>query len=103
VGLNATFSTTTSHTVNLTEIEETTETRYYNVPANEQWRYITIYGVERYKFTDISGNNWTSDYLDFNYLGSVDNNVRTFLMIVKYNAGSDIPYSSDLIEIENKD
>jgi hypothetical protein len=98
-GLNATFSSTTGHSVTLNEIVETTETRFYNIPANEQWRYITIFGVERYKFTDSAGNDWTSDYLDCKYLGNIDNNVRTFLMIVKYNTGSDKPYSTDLVEI----
>lgn len=97
--LNATFSSSTSHTVTLSEIEETTETRYFNVPSNEQWRYITIYGVERYLFTDIDGNAWTSDYLDCNYLGMIDNNVRTFLMIVKYNAGTSKPYSTELVDV----
>ena len=102
-GLNATFSSSSSHTVNLSEIEETTEIRDYNVPANEQWRYITIYGVERYLFTDANGYAWSSEYLDCNYLGVVDNNVRTFLMIVKYNSGTDRPYSKELIEIVNEE
>ena len=99
LGLTATFSTTTSQTITLTNIKEKTVVNHYKVPANEQWRYITIYGIEKYIFTDENGNAWTSSNLLFNYLGSVDNNVRTFLMIVKYKAGSDKPYSSEFIDV----
>ena len=97
-GLNQTFQNSTSHTATFDQETETTETREYNVPANEQWRYIQIYGVERYVFTNSLGEIWTSPDLIANYLGDIDNSVRNVLMIVKYKAGSNKPYSSEFIE-----
>lgn len=97
-GLNLTFQNTTSHTASFDEETETTETREYNVPANEQWRYIQIYGVERYIFTTSLGEAWTSPDLIANYLGNIDNSVRNVLVIVKYKMGSKKPYSSEFIE-----
>ena len=96
--LNITFQNSTSHTATFDQETETTETREYNVPANEQWRYIQIYGVERYLFTNSLGDVWTSPELIANYLGNINNSVRNVLMIVKYKMGSKIPYSSEFIE-----
>ena len=97
-GLNQTFETSTSHTVTLEEEVETIETRNYEVPPNEQWRYIQLYGVERYTFTDADGKPWESPRLVLRSLGSVDNKVRNVLMIVKYRAGASRPYDTQIYE-----
>lgn len=97
--LNVTFTNSTTYTATFEQETETTETREYDVPANEQWRYIQLYGVERYVFTDSSGNNWKSPNLIENYLGRIDNSVRNVLMIVKYKMNGKMPYASEIIEI----
>ena len=97
-GLNQTFQTETSHTASFENEVEIVETREYDVPENEQWRYIQLYGVERYCFTDAAGNDWSSPNLVPKNLGNIDNAVRNVLMIVKYKGASKIPYSSEYIE-----
>jgi len=97
-GLNQTFETSTSHTVALEEERETIEIRNYEIPGNEQWRYIQLYGVERYSFTDADGNSWESPRLVIRSLGSVDNKIRNVLMIVKYRAGATRPYDAVVLE-----
>jgi hypothetical protein len=97
-GLNQTFETSTSHTASFESEVEITETREYDVPENEQWRYIQLYGVERYCFTDAAGATWTSPYLIPKNLGTIDNAVRNVLMVVKYRGASKAPYSSEFIE-----
>lgn len=97
-GLNQTFEDVTSHTVSLEDEVETTETRSYDIPANEQWRYIQLYGVERYFFSDAEGTSWESPSLKTRSLGTIDNAVRNVLMIVKYRGGSTLPYCMEVLE-----
>ena len=97
--INQTFTTSGSETNTFYTIDTKTETLYYNIPANELWRYITLYGVERFKFTQLNGEDWSSTSLVANPFGNVENKVKTFLMIVKYNATNKKAISSELIEI----
>ncbi len=96
--ISATFEYSTSHSVTFEDQLKIEETREYDIPANERWRMITVYGVERYYFSDASGNNWESDALACKTLGQVDNTTRTVLMLVKYISGSSKPYSTEFIE-----
>lgn len=96
--LSQTFERSSSHTVSLDTESTTTETKYYDVATNERWRFIQLYGVDRYLFTDVDGNSWTSPYLVPKSLGSVDNKVRNVLMIVKYRGGSSTPFAVEVIE-----
>ena len=98
LGLNASFQNVTTHTVALEKEVEVKETRDYDVPAGEQWRYIQLYGVERYVFSNSEGAHWVSPTLQATNLGSVDNAVRNVLMIVKYKGGFGRPHASEFIE-----
>ena len=97
--INQTFTTTSTQTSAFTTEDSIKEVRHYNIPPNEQWRYITLYGIERFKFTNANGVDWTSTSLVINPLGMVENKKKTFLMIVKYTANSNKIISNELFEI----
>lgn len=96
--INKSWTKTYGESITVTEETSEEKTKTFTVPEGERWRFITIYGVERYTFTTSEGTAWTSDYLDLQSLGNFDNIIRTFLMVVKYKEGSVKSYSSDLID-----
>ena len=97
-GLSQTFENSSSHTVSLETESETTETKVYDVPANERWRFIQLYGLDRYLFTDAQGNAWSSPTLGIRSLGRIDNKVRNVLMVVKYRGTATAAYAAQLLE-----
>jgi hypothetical protein len=97
--LSQTFEKQSSHTVSLETQTETIETKVYEVPANERWRFIQLYGVDRYLFTDANGDRWDSETLRIRSLGNVDNKTRNVLMIVKYRGGSNALYATEVLEV----
>ena len=98
--INQTFSSETTNQIEFSEFTTKTITETYIIPADETWRFITLYGVERYSFTDINGDQWGSPNLVTEELGYIEDHVRTFLMIVKYKSTSVSPINSELIELD---
>lgn len=99
--INQTFSNESTDQIEFSQIDSKEIKEYYMIPANETWRFITLYGVERYSFTDSNGNEWVSPNLVTDELGFIEDHVRTFVMIVKYKSTSVSAFASELIEIKN--
>ncbi len=100
--LNVTFSNTTTHSVNISTWKYSEKSTTYTIPSNETWRFFTLHGIERYFFSDSNGNRWQSpNNLVLVRLEELENNIRTFVMIVKYKSDSVSAYGSELIEIES--
>jgi hypothetical protein len=105
VDINKSWTNTYGESITVSEESSIEKTKTFTVPAGERWRFITVYGVERYSFTTKEGTSWAeeSGYFELQSLGNFDNIVRTFLMVVKYRDGSVKAYSSDLIDVSTMD
>ncbi len=98
--IEKTFSSETTNSIEFsTEITNTTKSTY-TIPANETWRFMTLYGVERYLFTDSDGNDWSSTNLELAQgLGFIENKVRTHLMVAKFRNNQSLAYSVEFVDM----